>query len=156
MIKQYCLLFVLALFFCSCSKDNADSNPDTGKYLKSFIGTWSYDGYQVNPYGKNNVNTPSTLTIYSDGKFTFKGESMFQPYEKDFENNLVARIIDDQGTWSFDENKGILTLIKSISEKDGTSRIWHFYFKVTYPDNGMLLHGYSSQTDWVWYFVKRN
>lgn len=144
---------VFCCLFCACSKDDEMNDPNAGKYLEGFIGSWSYEGHQVYPYGKQSVNTPSTLTINENGTFSFKGESMFIPDEID--SNLNPRIIDDKGTWSFDNTKGVLSFKKTTLDFQGNSCEGYFYYKILYSENGMTFSGYSVQKDWNWYFTKK-
>ena len=146
-------LLVLCCLLSACSKEQDEINGDSGKYSMGFIGTWEYEGHQVLPYDKQSVNTLSILTINKDGTFTFKGESMFLPEEAD--SKLRPRIIDDGGTWSFDDKRGVLSLTKKIVNFQGNTRNQNFYYTMVYPDNGMILSGSSVQRDWRWYFTKK-
>lgn len=126
---------MLCSLIFSCGNDSTETDPNAGKYLKGFIGTWKYEGNQLPPYGRTDVSTPSKLTIYENGTFTFKGESMF--LERD--DKLNIKIIDDKGTWTFDDTKGVLQMVKNVVKSDGTSHPDYFYYTIVYPTNEMIL-----------------
>ena len=150
------LLLVLYCLLSACSKEQEEEKKEPNKYGKGFIGTWVYEGYQLLPYDKHNVNTLSILTINNDGTFTFKGESMFVPFEED--SSYKPRIVDDNGTWSFDDNKGILSLTKKVVWSSGYTKEMKFDYKVLYPDNRMIfydwVHNFTTG-DYKWYFTKK-
>ena len=138
----FCLMSFLCLL-CSCSKDSDDNSP---KQEESFgdrlIGTWIYKSY-TRDQATFTIGTPSKLTFFRGGKFTFKGDSMTPWLEPGIDN-----IIDIEGTYSYDENTATLTMVRSSTQYKEPVTL---YFSVSFPTNGITLWGKGTgYSDWIW------
>lgn len=142
-------------FFCGCSKDSEESTPEEPSYAEQLIGTWKYVHRNTPPYS-HEIYTDSKLTILRNGTFTFKGETMTPWLDHDPDNILATAKIDISGTYTFNEEKHELMMIRPTWDNNGTESTYHLYFKVYIYNGEMTLDGNSSgYSDWDWKFVKQ-
>jgi hypothetical protein len=142
----FCLMSFLCLL-CSCSKDNEEPSPIQEESVEDrLIGTWIFKSYK-RAYATYTASEPSKLTFFRGGKFTYKGDSIIPWLDP-----TGDKIIDIEGTYSYDEETRELSMVWPSSYDSGFSTL---YFSITYPTNGITLWGHrSGYSDWRWNFDK--
>ena len=132
---------------CSCSKDSDNNSPEQEEsVVDRLIGTWSYKEV-TRERATYTIGTPSKLTFYRGGKFSFKGYSMTPWLEP-----IGESIIDIEGTYSYDEDKGVLSMVRQSTQYDTPVTL---RFGIVFTINGISLYGKdSSYSSWSWEFEK--